>query len=92
MPKLPRGYRTIKLALKNETVPVHASARVADALQKITAEMPLYDGVKLMQILEAAYKQGKKDGSREVFEQVDAGLEATRKAIKHRNPGRPKGS
>lgn len=43
MPKSSRGYRTITLTLKKDTtVPVYASARTADALETIMADMPLY--------------------------------------------------
>jgi hypothetical protein len=91
--KLQRGYRTITLTIKkDQTVPVYASPRVADALQRIIAEAPLYEGVKIMQILEAAYTQGRKDGAREVFDQLETNLRETRRAIPHRNPGRPRGS
>ncbi|MEJ7656956.1 MAG: hypothetical protein WKF33_07995 [Thermoleophilaceae bacterium] len=50
--------------------------------------MTVYEGVKLGQLLEAAYNQGKKDGARSVFELVDD----AKKEIPHRRPGRPKGS
>jgi hypothetical protein len=33
----------------------------------MTKDMTLYDGVKYVQILEAVYKQGKKDGASEAF-------------------------
>ena len=85
-----RGYRTIALQVKNTEVSIYASARVADALEQIVGEAPLYEGVKIMQILEAAYNQGKKDGAREVFDEIDGRLEMARKEIPHRNPGRPR--
>lgn len=87
MAKSPRGYRTIMLALKKDTtVPVYASARVADALQKITSEMPLYEGVKLKQILEAAYMQGKKDGARDVIEKMRQDFEKRRSRFRIATP------
>ena len=85
-----RGYRTIALQVKNTEVSIYASARVADALEQIVGDAPLYEGVKIMQILEAAYNQGAKDGAREVFDEIDGSLEIVRKEIPHRNPGRPK--
>ncbi len=85
-----RGYRTISLQLKRTHVPVRASPRVADALQELSANMDLYQGVKLRQVLEAVYMQGKKDGALEAFEQVDAGVAAAKKQIPHRGPGRPR--
>lgn len=85
-----RGYRTILLQVKNTEVSIYASARVADALEQIVGEAPLYEGVKIMQILEAAYNQGKKDGAREVFDEIDGRLQMVRREIPHRNPGRPR--
>jgi hypothetical protein len=70
----------------NTTISVYSGKRVADALTEISVNMNLYQGVKLSQILEVVYEQGKKDGARCVFEAVD-GVRAT---IPHRNPGQPK--
>lgn len=55
-------------------------------MKEISEDMSLYHGVRLSQVLEAAYEKGKKDGAHQVFEKVD-GLKAT---ISHRNPGQPK--
>ena len=84
-----RGYRTIHLQLKNETVSVYTAPRVADALEEIAGEATLYEGVRLTQIMEAVYAQGKKDGAREAFEQLDRGVAEAKKQIPHRRPGRP---
>ncbi len=83
-----RGYRTITVELKNQSVSVYTSPKVADALEQLSSSMTVYEGVKLGQLLEAAYNQGKKDGARSVFELVDD----AKKEIPHRRPGRPKGS
>jgi hypothetical protein len=62
------------------------SPRRADALEKIIGDMSLYDGVKLLDVFEAVYDQGHKDGARAVFEKVDS----AKKEIPHRAPGRPR--
>lgn len=86
-----RGYRTIKVELADgNKVSVYASPRVADALETITADATLYEGVQLMKVLEAVYNQGHKDGAREAFEDIDRRFEQSRATIKHLNPGRPK--
>lgn len=86
-----RGYRTIPLVLRDNTeVSIRASARVADALEEIVAEATLYEGVRLTQVLEAAYVQGTKDGARAVFVQLDESLDEVKSQIPHRAPGRPK--
>jgi hypothetical protein len=85
-----RGYRTVRLPVKSEPddVAVRMSARRADALERIVGDMPLYDGIKVLDIMEAVYTQGRKDGARSVFEEIDV----VKKAIPHRAPGRPKKS
>ena len=60
-----RGFRVIQIHLKGSPISVYASARTADALTKIEKEMPLFDHVKLHQVLEAVYVQGTKDGARQ---------------------------
>jgi|HubBroStandDraft_2_1064218.scaffolds.fasta_scaffold109060_2 hypothetical protein len=78
--------RRTDIQLLNTTISVYSGKRVADALAEISVNMNVYQGVKLSQILEAVYEQGKKDGARSVFEALD-GVRAT---IPHRNPGQPK--
>jgi hypothetical protein len=72
--------------LKGQAVAIYAGRSVAEAFQKVSRDMGLYDGVRLTQFLEVLYEQGKKDGARAVFDRVD-GLKA---GISHRNPGQPK--
>jgi hypothetical protein len=86
-----RGPRIIPVELKKgDVAKIYASARVADALEEITNDASLYHGVKLAQVLEAAYLQGRKDGAREVFETVESSVGEAKKAIPHRNVGRPR--
>jgi hypothetical protein len=84
-----RGYRTEVLEFSKTEVTIRSSARIMDALEAMTKEMSLYQGVKFAQVLEAVYVQGKKDGAREVFERMDSSLKDAKKEIKHRPPGRP---
>jgi hypothetical protein len=48
--------------------------------------MSLYHGVRLLQVLEATYIQGQKDGARNVFDRI----EEVKAAIPHRAVGRPR--
>ncbi|QPC31691.1 hypothetical protein IS481_00445 [Caldimonas thermodepolymerans] len=52
--------------------------------------MTLYHGVRLSQVLEAVYTQGKKDGARTAFEELDKKIREVHKAVPHKNPGKPK--
>ena len=85
-PKKPRGMRTDVKLLTSTIAVLSSFKRLTEAVIELTRDMKLYHGVKLSQIAEAVYKQGRKDGAREVFEQMD-GLKAR---IPYRNPGHPK--
>jgi len=86
MARARRGFRTIKITFRGSPVSVFASPRTADALAEIERDMGLYKGVRLHQVLEAVYNQGRKDGANEVFENI----EAVRRQIPHRRPGQPR--
>ncbi|MGH2715644.1 MAG: hypothetical protein ACRDM7_17490 [Thermoleophilaceae bacterium] len=73
------------MPVKGAQVAVYTRPRAADALQEIVAKATLYEGVRLTQVLEAVYLQGKKDGAKEVFDRI----EDVRRAIPHNRPGRP---
>jgi hypothetical protein len=80
-------YVRINIALVgSEQISVYAGKQIRDALSEISSDMTLYHGVRLAQVLGAVYVQGKKDGARDVFEQVD-GLKS---GVSHRNPGQPR--
>lgn len=83
--KKPRYVRTA-ITLSNSIVPIYAGVRVAHALHEVTENISLYKGVRLAQLLEAVYHQGKKDGARTVRDS----FENMMKKIPHQNPGQPK--
>jgi hypothetical protein len=92
-----RGYRTLPVKFNKTEATIYASHRMADALHEITANSTVYEGVRLAQILETVYTQGKKDGARTVFEQWEKSakqweknLVETKHKIPHKKPGRPK--
>ena len=80
-----KSVKTV-INLKGQKVPVYAGKSVAEAFHAIAKDLTLYSGVRLTQFLEVLYEQGKKDGARAVFGQVDD-LKAK---ISHQNPGRPR--
>lgn len=88
MTKKAKRARCVKtlVPLSEGVVPVYAGLRVAHALQELTADMDLYRGVRLTQLLEAVYQQGKKDGARSVRDS----FETMMKSIPHLNPGQPR--
>jgi hypothetical protein len=85
----PRNVKNI-IPLGSKEVAVYATPRVAKALEEVTEDITLYHGVRLAQLMEAMYEQGKKDGAREAFSELDDKLKEVKQAIPHRNPGKPK--
>jgi hypothetical protein len=84
-------YSITAVPLKGKKVAkVYASPKVGEALREVSEDMTLYKGVRLSEVLDAVYAQGKKDGARETFGGVDRSLADVKKAIPHRTPGRPK--
>jgi sulfate adenylyltransferase subunit 1 (EFTu-like GTPase family) len=75
-----------------EAAPIRMSPRRADAFEKMISEMSMYDGVKLMDVMEAVYVQGRKDGARTVFERIDLNVVEAKRSIPFRGPGRPRRS
>lgn len=94
VPKVKGKARNKKnvIPIQNGSVAVYASPRISRALDEITEDMTLYHGVRFTQILEAVYTQGKKDGARSAFEELDKKVKEAQKAIPHKNPGKPKKS
>ncbi|MCW5889079.1 MAG: hypothetical protein KIT14_00865 [bacterium] len=84
-------YITTAIELNSgEQIKVYASPRISAALKEIMDDMPLFHGVKLLQVLEAVYEQGKKDGAAGAFDAIEIGVSAARAEVPHRNPGRPR--
>src|SRR6266436_3520352 len=68
-----------------EDLTLYASPKILAAMNEMLNDMTLYQGVRLGEVLNAVYKQGVKDGRREVVEK----WEQMKKQIKYRLPGRP---
>jgi hypothetical protein len=81
----PRYVKTL-VPVSDGNITIYAGVRVANALQEVTKEMDLYQGVKLTELVEAVYQQGKKDGARA----VQVSFEHVMRDIPHLNPGQPK--
>jgi hypothetical protein len=79
-----------KIQLVDHTVTVYASPKVSHALEVVSEDMTLYEGVKLVQLMEAIYQQGRKDGARAAFETMNSKFIEAEKLIPHKNPGKPK--
>lgn len=82
-----RGPRLVPVELPQSGAKVYANARVKRGLEELSEDMTLYHGVRLAEVAEAIYEQGRVDGRREVFEFVEEAR--ARPELKNRNPGRP---
>lgn len=83
-------YVTTKIELKSGTIKVYASAKVRGALSEVSEDMDLYKGVRLIEVLEAVYIQGRKDGANTAIEKIEESVAAAKTLIPHRKPGRPR--
>jgi hypothetical protein len=85
----PRSMKIV-ITLQNSKLTLYGGARIAAAAADLAKDMSTYDGVKYVQIMEAVYKQGRKDGAAAAFDSIDKNVRAARQGIPHRNPGQPK--
>lgn len=83
MAKRPRYVKTLVPLSKGNELAIYAGIRVRNAMHDITENMNVYQGGKLLVVLEAVYQQGKKDGRREVKESFESMMDG----ICHLNPG-----
>ncbi|HAB18232.1 MAG TPA: hypothetical protein PLX89_07730 [Verrucomicrobiota bacterium] len=79
-------YKKFDIQLSEGPLTLYASPSVLSALEEVTTEMTIYKGVRLGQVLKAAYNQGRKDGRREIIER----FEAIKKETTYLPPGRPR--
>ncbi len=78
-------YKKLLVPHTSGEIQIYAKPAHADALERIK-EMSAYDGIKMMALIAEVYRQGKKDGANSVFDSIDT----IKKAIPHKNPGKPK--
>lgn len=84
----PRQVKNI-IPLGSQEVAVYATPKVGRALDEITEDMTLYNGVRLAQVMEAVYLQGQKDGARAAIGTLEQALAVAKEGVPHRNPGKP---
>jgi hypothetical protein len=80
-------YKKLDVNFHNKTLTLYTGQRVHDAISELTRDMDLYSGVRLVQVMEAFYEQGMKDGRKEIIEQFDGKI---RDKANYLPPGRPK--
>jgi hypothetical protein len=80
-------YQKNIIPISGDRVAVYASPRISAAFAAVTEGMTLFKGVKLAQILEAVYEQGKKDGARAAFKTVAGKISEAKNLVPHKNPG-----
>lgn len=85
-----RGFQTVKVNIGKSELVLYGGAKLISAINDIINKASLYEGVKLSQIMEAIYIQGRKDGARDAFDSIDRGIIESKKLIPHNRPGRPK--
>jgi hypothetical protein len=83
-------YKATEIALKSGKIRIYASPKLEHAMKEVTSDLTLYKGVRLTEVLDAVYSQGKKDGAREAFDKLDESISSAKQLVPHRNPGKPK--
>jgi hypothetical protein len=84
----PRNKKNV-IEANDSKITIYASPKISKAME-IILDMKVFEGVKVLGIIEAAYNQGKKDGARNAFDHIQTGITAAQKAVPHKNPGQPK--
>jgi hypothetical protein len=86
-----RGYKVVKLknTTGGTTISIITNSKVKAAADHLM-DLQMFDWTRVQTLVHAAYAQGKKDGARAVFESIDTGIAASKRAIPHQPPGRPK--
>jgi hypothetical protein len=80
-------YKRLDVGLQSGQLTLYVGQRVREALLEVTTDMDLYRGVRLGQVMEAVYKQGQKDGRKEVIEQFE---EKIKEKANYLPPGQPR--
>jgi glutamate mutase epsilon subunit len=85
----PAKWKRVTVDLPKQELALYAGSKLRAALTEVTLDMDLFKGVKLGQVLEAVYEQGKKDGRKDIIEQFDHDIKGKANYLP---PGRPKKS
>lgn len=93
MAKKAAKYKKFDVSLSSgQQLTLYSGDKVLRALEGVTTDMTIYQGVKLGQVMKAVYEQGQKDGRREAIEALETSTATIKKSLKYQNPGRPKKS
>ena len=77
-----------KAVVPGKQITIYAGQkRLASAFEALS-ELDLYKGAKIIDLIDTAYQQGKKDGAANVIKEFGE----VAKRIPHKNPGRPRKS
>jgi hypothetical protein len=87
-----RGYTVVRVAeigAGGSDLAIYTNQRVMRAFEQLE-DLKLTEFARVVTLLEAAYKQGTKDGAASAFGLISDSLEESKKAIPHGKPGRPR--
>jgi len=80
-------YKKHKIELpKSGEISLYASPKHTTAIQQLR-EMPVFEGIKMLDLMDEFYRQGQKDGRKDVIEQIQHKVVAT---VNYLPPGQPK--
>lgn len=86
-----RGYKTTTINLsETKRVKLYTSQRVLNAVSHLEATLQVFEWSRVLNLCEAFFEHGKKEGARAAFEALELGMQNAKAKIPHRRPGKPK--
>jgi len=74
--KIVRKKQTVAVKLTETTCHVAVSRAAADAYHNIIKQQKLFEGTKLLEVMEAIYRQGQEDGQKQLARKMKKAQDA----------------
>jgi len=84
-------YKRMTVPLDSKhSLTLYVGQHTRNAVRDVFDDLHMYKEVKVIQVMEAYYEQGKKDGRKEMVETMDAMMDSVKSNVNYLGPGRPK--
>lgn len=90
MAKKVSKYKKVLVKTDSRSIQVYAGKTTREALKHVFRdEVPLFDAVKIKQVIDAAYDAGRRDGTAEAVVKMLGAIDEVERSLAYRKPGRP---